>query len=326
MRRTRFASFVFALAVGITSFGAALVAGPAPAAADLLAEPVAIFAGPGYTYPSVAGAGRGDWLTVDGPAVDGWVPVTYYGISGWIEATSLEPGTQGVPAPPGYYDFLNEDEAESGDGGGGGGGDNAQDGTVSGGDTASSGDESAAAGSGGPETVSEAPATSDPSQVESSAAGQDGESRNAQGERRNRDESGAGSGGSADSGASAGASGSSPVSEPAGGYDLAPPEGQSTVAGGASEYTEAQLLGYIYEAADAYGQDRASMERVARCESGLNPYAIDPEGLYFGLFQFVPETFAQTPYADYDIFDPWANSMAAGWMWEQGRRNEWVCQ
>lgn len=319
-RRTTIASLFFAAAVGASSLGAALVALPAPVAAEVLASPVAIFAGPGYTYPSVAGAGAGEWLSVDGEAVDGWIPVTYYGISGWIEQSAIEPGSEWIPAPDGYYD-APEEEADSG-----GDGSSSTDGTITGGDTAGSGDESAAAGSGGPATTSDAPATSDPSQVESSAAGTDGGNTNARGERRGQDD-GASSETGGDSGASASAAdGESPISAPTGNYDLVAPEGQSTLHEGASEYSEGEILGYIREAAGKYGQDAAAMERVARCESGLNPYAIDSAGLYYGLFQFVPDTFAQTPYGQYDIFDPWANAMAAGWMWEQGRKNEWVCQ
>ena len=45
-----------------------------------------------------------------------------------------------------------------------------------------------------------------------------------------------------------------------------------------------------------------------------------------GLFQFNPNTWLTTPYANEDIFDPRASALAAGWMWSVGRRNEWVCQ
>ena len=67
------------------------------------------------------------------------------------------------------------------------------------------------------------------------------------------------------------------------------------------------------------------MLRVARCESGLNPSAVGG-GTYHGLFQFVPSTFAGTPYGEYDIYDPWANANAAGWMWSEGKKSTWVCQ
>ncbi len=90
-------------------------------------------------------------------------------------------------------------------------------------------------------------------------------------------------------------------------------------------YDEQEIIRIIYAAADRYGQDREDMLRVARCESNLDPYAVNPSGSY-GLFQFIRSTWESTPYRDEDIFDPRANSMAAGWMWAEGRRSEWVCK
>jgi hypothetical protein len=95
--------------------------------------------------------------------------------------------------------------------------------------------------------------------------------------------------------------------------------------GGAS-YSEQQIIDIIYEAAANYGQSGDDMLRVARCESGLNPNAVGGGGAYHGLFQFVPSTFAGTPYGQYDIYDPWANANAAGWMWSEGKKSNWVCQ
>ena len=91
-------------------------------------------------------------------------------------------------------------------------------------------------------------------------------------------------------------------------------------------YSEDEIIAIIYAAADRYGQPRADMLRVARCESVLDPNAVNPSSNASGLFQFLPGTWATTPYADQDIFDPVANANAAGWMWSVGRRNEWVCQ
>ncbi|MCC7021734.1 MAG: transglycosylase SLT domain-containing protein [Thermomicrobiales bacterium] len=95
---------------------------------------------------------------------------------------------------------------------------------------------------------------------------------------------------------------------------------------GGSSYSEEQIIDIIYEAADNYGQSRDAMLRVARCESGLNPSAVGGGGSYYGLFQFVPSTFAQTPYGEYDIFDPWANANAAAWTWSEVGRGSWSCQ
>lgn len=89
---------------------------------------------------------------------------------------------------------------------------------------------------------------------------------------------------------------------------------------------EQEIIGVIQRAAAAYGQSPDDMIRVARCESSLNPRAVDPSGSYHGLFQFVPSTFAGTPYGGQDIYDPWANAHAAAWMWSEGRKSEWVCQ
>ncbi len=91
-------------------------------------------------------------------------------------------------------------------------------------------------------------------------------------------------------------------------------------------YSRAEIIGFIYEAAKRYGQSRKAMLRVAQCESELTPTAVNPRTGDSGLFQFNPDTWLTTPYADEDIFDPRASALAAGWMWSVGRRNEWVCQ
>jgi hypothetical protein len=90
--------------------------------------------------------------------------------------------------------------------------------------------------------------------------------------------------------------------------------------------TEDQIVAIIREAARAFGQPEEDLLRVGRCESNLNPRAVNSDGPYFGLFQFLRSTWASTPFADRDIFDPFANAHAAAWMWQQGRRREWACQ
>lgn len=95
---------------------------------------------------------------------------------------------------------------------------------------------------------------------------------------------------------------------------------------GNGDYTRDEIIQIIYAAADKYGQPRADMLRVAQCESVLDPNAVNPASGVSGLFQFLPSTWATTPYANQDIFDPVANSEAAAWMWANGRRNEWHCQ
>jgi Bacterial SH3 domain/Transglycosylase SLT domain len=89
---------------------------------------------------------------------------------------------------------------------------------------------------------------------------------------------------------------------------------------------ENQIVEIIREAARAFGQPEEDLLRVGRCESNLDPRAVNPAGPYFGLFQFLRSTWASTPFADRDIFDPVANANAAAWMWQQGRRGEWTCE
>ena len=67
------------------------------------------------------------------------------------------------------------------------------------------------------------------------------------------------------------------------------------------------------------------MWRKARCQSHLDRYARNPSGAS-GLFQFMPGTFAGTPFGRYSIYDPYANALAAGWMHMRGRGGAWVCQ
>lgn len=93
-----------------------------------------------------------------------------------------------------------------------------------------------------------------------------------------------------------------------------------------ARHSEQEILNFISVAAKKYGQSESAMVRVARCESVLDPCAVNRSGPYYGLYQFLKSTWSGTPYGDRDIFDPEAQALAAGWMWKQGRKNEWVCQ
>ena len=66
--------------------------------------------------------------------------------------------------------------------------------------------------------------------------------------------------------------------------------------------------------------------RKARCESNLHRYSVNTSSGASGLFQFLPSTWASTPFGRYSVFDPYANALAAGWMHARGRGGEWVCQ
>ena len=93
-----------------------------------------------------------------------------------------------------------------------------------------------------------------------------------------------------------------------------------------NRYSEREILRYIKRAARKYKQSEQVMIRVARCESGLDPCALNRRGPYYGLFQFLKSTWKTTPYGDRNIYDPKAQALATGWMWKHGRKDEWACQ
>ncbi len=90
--------------------------------------------------------------------------------------------------------------------------------------------------------------------------------------------------------------------------------------------SEEAILRYIRRAARKYGQSKRAMIRVARCESNLDPCALNRSGPYYGLYQYLKSTWKSTPYGDRNIYDPKAQALATGWMWKQGRKNEWACK
>jgi hypothetical protein len=78
-------------------------------------------------------------------------------------------------------------------------------------------------------------------------------------------------------------------------------------------------------AAATYGHGD-ELWRKAACESRMNPGARNLSSAASGLYQFLPGTFASTPYGSFSIFSPYANALAAGWMHSHGRGNEWSCR
>ena len=80
-------------------------------------------------------------------------------------------------------------------------------------------------------------------------------------------------------------------------------------------------------AAATYGYG-ATLWRKANCETGgtLSPRSLNSSSGAAGLFQFLPSTWASTPYARFSVWSPYANALAAGWMHRQGRGGEWACR
>lgn len=69
----------------------------------------------------------------------------------------------------------------------------------------------------------------------------------------------------------------------------------------------------------------STLWRRADCESGFFARAKNPSGAS-GLYQFLPSTWASTPFGAFSIWSPYANALAAGWMQANGRGGEWVCR
>lgn len=65
--------------------------------------------------------------------------------------------------------------------------------------------------------------------------------------------------------------------------------------------------------------------RVAKCESGYNPNAVNSWSGTEGLFQFMPSTWRSTPYGSHNVFDPWYNSLGAAWLYQHDGPGQWQC-
>lgn len=68
--------------------------------------------------------------------------------------------------------------------------------------------------------------------------------------------------------------------------------------------------------------------RVAKCESGYNPNAVNRYSGASGLFQFMPSTWTHTPFGGQSVFDPVANAEAAAWYYNATGRTggPWSCK
>lgn len=65
---------------------------------------------------------------------------------------------------------------------------------------------------------------------------------------------------------------------------------------------------------------------VAWCESRYHPNSVNSSSGAEGLFQFLPSTWAFTPYAGYSAFDPKYNALAAAWLYNRDGPSQWQCQ
>jgi soluble lytic murein transglycosylase-like protein len=66
--------------------------------------------------------------------------------------------------------------------------------------------------------------------------------------------------------------------------------------------------------------------RVANCESHYNPQAVNGSSGASGLFQFLPSTWAGSPFTGSSVFDPAANARAAAWLYQRSGGAVWSCK
>jgi hypothetical protein len=66
--------------------------------------------------------------------------------------------------------------------------------------------------------------------------------------------------------------------------------------------------------------------RVAKCESGYNPNAVNRGSGASGLFQFMPATWASMPQHNQSVFNPLANAQAAAVLYARSGPGQWSCK
>ena len=88
----------------------------------------------------------------------------------------------------------------------------------------------------------------------------------------------------------------------------------------------AAIIQDIEDAFNPLGQTAVQWAlRVARCESGYNPNAVNPYSGTEGLFQFEPSTWRSTPYGRDNVFDPKYNALGAAWLYNRSGPGQWQC-
>ena len=103
----------------------------------------------------------------------------------------------------------------------------------------------------------------------------------------------------------------------------APKPVQHRVAVPIRSYSNSAVASIIYAAAARWGVSGSWMVSIARCESGLNPRSYNPNGPYYGLFQFLMSTFVHN--GGTNIWDPTDQANIAAKMLAHGQAWQWSC-
>jgi regulator of protease activity HflC (stomatin/prohibitin superfamily) len=89
----------------------------------------------------------------------------------------------------------------------------------------------------------------------------------------------------------------------------------------------AYIAKIITDAFSPLGQDAVVWAmRIAYCESRYHPNSVNSDSGASGLFQFMPGTWAGTPWASQSPFDPVANAQAAAWLYSHFGPGRWSCK
>lgn len=80
---------------------------------------------------------------------------------------------------------------------------------------------------------------------------------------------------------------------------------------------------FIARAALRFGQSRREAFYIAHRESRYNWRVSNPSSGAAGLFQFMPRTWAYTPYRNRSPYHPRWAALAAMWMWKRGYKSHW---
>ena len=80
---------------------------------------------------------------------------------------------------------------------------------------------------------------------------------------------------------------------------------------------------FIYRASRHYGESTGLALTIARRESRFNYRVTNASSGAAGLFQFMPGTWASTPYRRKSPYNPKWSSLAAMWMWKRGLYSHW---
>ncbi len=80
---------------------------------------------------------------------------------------------------------------------------------------------------------------------------------------------------------------------------------------------------FIYRASRHYGESTSLALQIAYRESRFNWRVTNASSGAAGLYQFMPGTWASTPYRRHSPYHPKWASLAAMWMWKRGLYSHW---